>query len=398
MPRKEQQLHAWREPATPRPAATILLLRDGDSGLEVLMTRRSDTASFAPGAYVFPGGALDASDGSEQARRLSRVRASQEDEQRAFSVAAIREAFEELGVLLAYRADGGAASHADVERLDRSQDADFLGQLESGGYRMMVDQVWWLCHWVTDRDLPKRFDTRFFVARMPQPAPDRRRGRAVRTGLDNAGARARAARTGRLQHHLPDHAHAAPAGDDGAGRWRARRPAGPSAAAGCRARAADGCAATSSASARTSCPSANSSWSTPDGSIQHSLDWQSERVVPLLRHVHRLTAPNPGRMTGPGTNTYLIGGPGNWVVIDPGPDDANHVRADRRIRRRRAEDILCTHAHPDHAPGAIMLKRLTGAPILGAPAGPDFPSDWTFNPDRALSDGDRLRLAIRRCG
>ena len=57
----------------------------------------------------------------------------------------------------------------------------------------------------------------------------------------------------------------------------------------------------------------------PDGQILHSLDWQHERAVPLLRNVQRLTAPNPGFMTGPGTNTYLVGGPGDWAVIDPGP-------------------------------------------------------------------------------
>ena len=63
---------------------------------------------------------------------------------------------------------------------------------------------------------------------------------------------------------------------------------------------------------------------TPDGRVEHTLDWQSERVVPLLRHVHRLTAPNPGRMTGPGTNTYVVGTT-RPVVIDPGPADTAHV-------------------------------------------------------------------------
>lgn len=56
MPRKHKHLHDWRDPVKPRPAATVLLLRDGDAGLEVLMTRRSANASFVPGAYVFPGG------------------------------------------------------------------------------------------------------------------------------------------------------------------------------------------------------------------------------------------------------------------------------------------------------------------------------------------------------
>ena len=62
MVRPSQLLHTQREPAPPRPAATVLLLRDRPDGIEVLMTRRSPTASFAPGAYVFPGGGIDAAD------------------------------------------------------------------------------------------------------------------------------------------------------------------------------------------------------------------------------------------------------------------------------------------------------------------------------------------------
>ncbi len=67
MVRPSQLLHAQREPVAPRPAATVLLLRDSDSGIEVLMTRRSPTASFAPGAYVFPGGNIDTADGQAHA-------------------------------------------------------------------------------------------------------------------------------------------------------------------------------------------------------------------------------------------------------------------------------------------------------------------------------------------
>ena len=80
MVRPAQQLHEWREPAPLRPAATILLLRDAAPGIEVLMTRRSLTASFAPGAYVFPGGALDPADQSPAARAVSCSRPDQTDE------------------------------------------------------------------------------------------------------------------------------------------------------------------------------------------------------------------------------------------------------------------------------------------------------------------------------
>ena len=106
MVRSTQQLHAPREPAPLRPAATVLLLRDSAAGIEVLMTRRSATASFAPGAYVFPGGHIDEAD--EAAKRIATRRPTQSRVQRTQAIAAIREAFEELGILLAHRqADQG---------------------------------------------------------------------------------------------------------------------------------------------------------------------------------------------------------------------------------------------------------------------------------------------------
>lgn len=164
MARPIQQLHDWREPAPLRPAATILLLRDTDQGLQVLMTRRSHTASFAPGAYVFPGGALDATDGSERARALSRSRGDQVAEIAGFATAAAREAFEELGILLACDAQGAPIAGRLTAELDRSHDGDLFGQLEARNWRLSIDHIWWFSHWIADRDLPKRFDARFFIA------------------------------------------------------------------------------------------------------------------------------------------------------------------------------------------------------------------------------------------
>ena len=89
MPRSSQRLHPPRTPAPPRPAATVLLLRDTADGVEVLMTRRSSTASFAPGAYVFPGGGIDAAD--TQAHRQSTRRAGQSDERLTQAIADSRE-------------------------------------------------------------------------------------------------------------------------------------------------------------------------------------------------------------------------------------------------------------------------------------------------------------------
>src|SRR5512133_4407475 len=107
MVRATQLLHPQREPAVPRPAATVLLMRDGPQGPEILMTRRSPTASFAPGAYVFPGGGIDASDAA--AHGAARRRPNQESLQLTQAIAAIRESFEELGILLARHPDGRPA-------------------------------------------------------------------------------------------------------------------------------------------------------------------------------------------------------------------------------------------------------------------------------------------------
>src|SRR5438105_4172474 len=116
MVRANQLLHAQREPAVPRPAATVLLLRDAPGGAEVLMTRRSATASFAPGAYVFPGGAIDAGDAASHVHAIRRP--TQHDERLTQAIAAIRESFEELGVLLARHDDGSPAAPEDIAALD----------------------------------------------------------------------------------------------------------------------------------------------------------------------------------------------------------------------------------------------------------------------------------------
>ncbi len=127
--------------------------------------------------------------------------------------------------------------------------------------------------------------------------------------------------------------------------------------------------------------------------------WQTDRPVPLTRHVQRLTAPNPGVMTGPGTNSYLVGEPATgYTVIDPGPADLDHLR--RLWQAALFEDgsggnilrIVCTHSHPDHAPGAAPLKALCqgGPPILGLPSAPTARAASEFSPDRVLSNHELL--------
>lgn len=127
--------------------------------------------------------------------------------------------------------------------------------------------------------------------------------------------------------------------------------------------------------------------------------WQHETAVPLLPHVRRLTAPNPGLMTGPGTNSYLVGEAATgWLVIDPGPDEPAHVE---RLWDAAGGDIrliVCTHSHADHAPAARPLQALCARrgghtpPLLGLPSAPTANQASHFVPDRPLADGERLLL------
>ena len=164
MARPTQLLHTPRTPAPTRPAATVLLLRDGPQGPEVLMTRRSMTASFAPGAYVFPGGGIDQADA--QTHPLARRRPTQSDLHLTQAIAAIRESYEELGILLARHPDGRWADAADIARLPRT--GPFARQCAERGLTLAADEVYVLAHWITDRDLPRRFDVPFLIARMPE--------------------------------------------------------------------------------------------------------------------------------------------------------------------------------------------------------------------------------------
>lgn len=114
------------------------------------------------------------------------------------------------------------------------------------------------------------------------------------------------------------------------------------------------------------------------------------QLVQLGPRVRRITAPNPGMMTGPGTNAYLVG-KGDLALIDPGPESAPHLAALLEGVGKRLKWILCTHTHQDHSPGARALKAATGAQVLGYGEVPrDGRQDEAFAPDRALRDGDAL--------
>jgi glyoxylase-like metal-dependent hydrolase (beta-lactamase superfamily II) len=107
--------------------------------------------------------------------------------------------------------------------------------------------------------------------------------------------------------------------------------------------------------------------------------------------VWRIVAPNPGPLTGPGTNTYVLGRE-RPLVIDPGPDDPVHLDRIVAAAGGRVAQIVCTHSHPDHSPGAAPLKARTGAPVLGRPAPTVDYQDATYAPDVVIDDGYRIEL------
>ena len=109
----------------------------------------------------------------------------------------------------------------------------------------------------------------------------------------------------------------------------------------------------------------------------------------LAPGVRRLVAPNPSMMTGPGTNTYLIGSDA-IAVLDPGPVIDSHLNAIQEIGAGAIRWVLVTHTHPDHSPAAAELARMSGAQLLGRPPPEGQHQDKTFQPDRILEDGDRL--------
>jgi 8-oxo-dGTP pyrophosphatase MutT (NUDIX family) len=169
-------------PATPRDAATVVLLRPAGAGagVEVLMLRRVAAMKFAPGAYVFPGGSVDPADyeaavgwhGPDPAEFGGRLGASAEMA-RALVCAAVRETFEEAGVLLAGAPDGGPVADPsgpswEADRAALAAGAVTLAELLSRrGLVLRADLLVPWARWITPEGEPRRFDARFFAAALP---------------------------------------------------------------------------------------------------------------------------------------------------------------------------------------------------------------------------------------
>lgn len=175
----------------PRDAATVILLRDrngsGGGGMEVLMVHRHPKSDFVPGSYVFPGGAMEKEDFTPgmgvlcagrtcEAAYQALANAASPAKALGAWVTAIRETFEEVGLLMAYRGDGTLFCASDNEELHRF--GDYRKALRDGSlgfYEFLVresltlaaDRLHYFSHWITPEAAPIRYDTRFFIGRAP---------------------------------------------------------------------------------------------------------------------------------------------------------------------------------------------------------------------------------------
>ncbi len=420
----------WQTPAGVRPAASILFLRDAPAGgLEVLMLVRAEShaGDLRSGAAVFPGGVLDASDREAHAWCLGdgpmrddaglSLRFGMAAGALDYAVAALRESFEEVGLLRACAPDGSALDLAPGSALHTAlqpwrQRLQAAGAARAGmadlcrefGLRLDLRGLAYSAHWLTPPGLPKRWDTRFFAALAPAGQQAQADGGEAVSVLWTTPQAALGGASSALPFTV-----GAPAGT-GLKLLPAMRsmlaelaayPSAPAALAALQAR--DSVPLTmprrgaSRAGARIVLPSewayAEIARLDPEGRGDVSCELLPGRAVQLSPNVWRVTAPNPGVMTGPGTNSYLVGAGECWTAIDPGPVDASHMQALLAAAQQaggRITRILVTHTHRDHSPGAAPLALATGAPVWGRVATHAAWQDASFQPQHQPQHGERF--------
>jgi len=162
----------FRNPATPSPSATLILVRQHEAGIEVYLLRRSAASKFMPGTYVFPGGNLEAEDMDSTywkshvdlpQDQLARMLDGDVDRMLPFAVAAIRETWEEAGLLLAAPMKGFSGPEPVTKN-----GTPFTRQIQDGGLGLSISKLGRWHHWITPELMPRRFDTYFFVAPVGQ--------------------------------------------------------------------------------------------------------------------------------------------------------------------------------------------------------------------------------------
>ncbi|MFI0547063.1 MAG: MBL fold metallo-hydrolase [Brachymonas sp.] len=409
MIRPTQALHSAQAPTDFLPSATVLLLRpaalgggDGVDGVEVLISQRSAHTAFVPSMYVFPGGRVDAEDAHWAAHWMAHWQglfpAAWPVRTRTQALAAVRECFEEMGVLLALDADGLAPDAAQSASLQRQQ--PLFAQLAAKGWQPAISALAWVCDRVPPASLPRRYHTAFFYAAMPAAQsvqPD------LHEQLDAVWLPVRSSewQTSQGQQRYP---MIAPTVEALQGLQQFASPAAALAAARAQnpvphhfAREVWQGGALQRINA-THLAYAEVELIDVSGQVQPSIDWQYQQPVLLTQSVQRITCPNPSMMSGPGTNTYLIGSAEQgFVVLDAGPADKGHIRRILQATGGRIHSLFCTHSHPDHAPGALLLHRFlrlkqTPVPLYGMASLPTAAAHSRFTPTHQVEDGQLLVL------
>ena len=342
--------------APPRPAATVVLLRPGPDGPEVLLTLRPASMAFAADLYVFPGGAVDPADADP--RLVSRSVLSEAEAAAALGgdlrgdaalarfTAAIRELFEEAGVLLAEPMPSIAAAEEARAALNAGR-ASLVDLAEALELRLRTDLLVPISHWTTPPIMARRFDTRFFAAELPAGAEVTFHGDEVaehRWATPRAALEAMAA--GEIGMWVPTSVtlqqleHVVAFGE-------------------LRVRLAHGSVA-------------------------------APRVIGEWPDLRRVVVSGAGGVPGQTVNTYLVGRE-DVVIVDPGDpsDEAARAIIDTIAAfGGRPALIALTHVDPDHAAGAEGLALRLGIPIV---AGPGAGRSLPFDP-RELSDGETLAV------
>jgi glyoxylase-like metal-dependent hydrolase (beta-lactamase superfamily II)/8-oxo-dGTP pyrophosphatase MutT (NUDIX family) len=402
----ESQALGWQpKPGTPaRPASTVVLVRDGNA-LQVLLVRRATRAGDSwAGMCVFPGGGADPADrllhehcaglDDASASRLLRVPSGGLD----YYIAGLRETFEESGLLLATAHDGTPLTASHLKQLSALRAALNRSELTlaqlcaQAEIRLAPAKLLFFSHWVTPPGNAKRYDTRFFVARAPehQIASDDEKETVEQLWLTPEEALDRrqelrlAPPTVMTMKWLQPH--------------RAVDEVLRTAQAMPKVRCMMGRMAQGSKGMRPVMPDepawAELSRIDADGHGTFSYELAPGPAVRLSPRLIRVTAPNGSIMTGPGTNSYFVGGgaENEWALIDPGPPDDDHVRALLAALPGKLRWIFVTHTHKDHSPAAQAVGAATGAQLIGRL--PDYQEwqDTTFVPELPLRGGERFNL------
>ncbi len=391
---------------SPKPSATLVLLRDSADGVEVFLMRRTDQAASFSGAYVFPGGALDPLDQAEHWQALgiddaaTSRRLDLEQGGAAYVLAAIRECYEEAGLLLAHDASGSSVrldaignvtEHKSLRTALAAGEINFVEFCRERQLRPAVDQLIYIDHWITPFAERRRFDVRFFLAIAPaeQIASHDNSETVAHAWLKPAEALARfkageillVTPTLKTLEALAQHRNVTEIVEHFS-QPRNIRPTLPF-------------IARDSKGKRVLLPGDYAYAEIAKRDTEHSGTLNCELIagvtVPLSSTVRRIVAPNPGVMTGPGTNAYLVGNK-EVAVIDPGPVDESHITALIEAAGAPIRWIFTTHTHPDHSPGALLLKARTGATVLGMAAPVPEPQDRTYIADQPVKHGDRFTV------